>query len=254
MKGGIELNEFTINGDYIVLDAPYAEAYIPQSIVGDPQQGKPVAYEFGEGFHMTGLFNIRFYKSDTEPRESTKLRTFNYPNVIIMYPSMREVATLKLDKDMDEDKYVILKFYKGDIIMNRKIQKSSKNCEEFMDLLIKGKLPKGLSYTDLYYAWVKNFRINNVDPGVPMSTLQFVISESCRSKEDPMKQFRKVVNNPEVSLTDYKVHNMVDVCSNSSVMNALIFERFGEMLTSSLNMSKSGVKQNTSPLETVLSI
>lgn len=248
------MNEFTINGDYIVLDAPYAEAYIPQAVVGDPQKGRPVAYEYGDGFHTTGLFNIRFYKSDSEPRDSVKLRTFNYPNVILMYPTYKEVATLKLSKGMDEDKYVILKFYKGDIIMNKKIQKGSKNCEEFMDLFIKGKLPKGLSYEDLYYAWVKNFRINGVDPGVPMATLQFVISENCRSKDDPMKQFRKVINNEGVSSTDYKVHNMVDVCSNSSVMNALVFERFGEMLTSSLNMSKSGVKQNTSPLEVVLSI
>jgi len=248
------MNEFAKNGDYVVLNAPYAEAYIPQSIVGDPQKGKPVAYNYGDGFHTTGLFNIKFFKSDDDPRDSAKLRVFNYPNALTMYPTSKELVTLKLSEDMDEDKYVVLKFYKGDIIMNKKIQKGSRNCEDFMDLLIKGKLPKGLDYESLYYAWVKNLEINAVDPGVPLVTLQLVISENCRSIDDPMKQFRKVINDDGVASTDYKVHNMVDICSNNSVMNALTFERFGEMLTSSLNMSKSGVKQSTSPLEVVLSI
>jgi hypothetical protein len=69
-----------------------------------------------------------------------------------------------------------------------------------------------------------------------------------------MKQFRKIVNNEGVTLYDYKVHNMVDICSNSSVFNALIFERFSEMLTSSINMTKEGVKQNTTPLEKIVTM
>ena len=69
-----------------------------------------------------------------------------------------------------------------------------------------------------------------------------------------MNQFRKVVANPGVSMSDYKVQNMVDICSNSSVLNALTFERFGQMLANSLNMSKTGKAQNTTPLEKVLTM
>ena len=47
---------------------------------------------------------------------------------------------------------------------------------------------------------------------------------------------------------------MVDICSNSSVMNALTFERFKEMLTNSLTMSINNVPQNTTPLEEVLTM
>lgn len=246
------MREFAIHGDDIVLNVPYAEVYLPMDVVGTASEGKPTAYEYGEGIRTTGLFNIRFYNSDQETRESKKLRTFNYPNVITMYPSEKEILTLKLSPEMDQDKYLVLKFYQGDRIMSKKIQKKSTNCEDFMNLLIKGKLPKGLSYSDLYVAWKKNFRINGMNPGVPAITLQMIISENCRSKDDPMIQFRKIVNDSKVSLYDYRVHNMVDICSNSSVLNALAFERFGEMLTSSLNMTKSGIKQNTTPLEKVL--
>lgn len=246
------MNEFIKDGEFIKLNVPYAEAYIPKDILGDSRKGNPTAYLYGEGIRTTGLFNIRFYNSDEEDRNSTKLRTFNYPNVITMYPSDKETLRLQLESDMEEDTYLVLKFYKNDVIMNSKVQQKSQNCEAFMNLLIKGKLPKGLNYTDLYFAWKKNFQINAVNPGVPAITLQTIISENCRSKDDPMKQFRKVVGENGVSLSDYKVHNMVNICSNSSVMNALTFERFKDMIGHSINMSKSGVKQNTSPLEEVL--
>lgn len=248
------MNEFIKKDDKVILNTPYAEAYIPKDIMGDPEKGNPTAYFYGDGIRTTGLFNIRFYQSDEEPRESAKLRTFNYPNTITMYPSDTENLTLQLDPDMDEDKYLVLKFYKGDVIMDAKIQQGSKNCEGFLNLLIKGKLPKGLNYTDLYFSWMKNFAINNTNPGVPAITLQIIVSENCRAKGDPKKQFRKIVNNKGVSMTDYKVHNMVNICSNSSVLNALMFERFGEMLTYSLNMSNSDMKQNKTPLEEVLTM
>lgn len=248
------MNEFRKEGDYVILNAPYAEAYIPFSIVGDEDKGVPTAYFYGEGLRTIGLFNIRFYNDDEDERDSSPLRTLNYPNVITMYPSGIDVATLQLDPDMDPDKYYVLQFFTGDIIMESRVQKNSKNCELFMNLLIKGKLPKGLNYTDLYFAWEKNFQINGLNPGVPAITLQTIISENCRDKNDPMNQFRKVVANPGVVLSDYKVQNMVDICSNSSVLNALTFERFGQMLANSINMSKTGKVQNTTPLEKVLTM
>ena len=43
------------DGKNIVLAVPYAEAYIPCDIIGDPDKGNPVAYEFGEGIRTIGL-------------------------------------------------------------------------------------------------------------------------------------------------------------------------------------------------------
>ena len=243
---------YSTDGNNIIVNVPYAEAYIPHDLVGDPSKGNPVAYEYGEGIRTIGLFNIRFFSGEDEDREKPKLRLFKYPNEIIMYPSDRETKILKLDKNLQEEKYLILKFFQGDIIMAANIEKKSQKCEAFMNQLIMGKLPKGLRYDDLYFSWEKNFKINGVDPGVPAISKQMIIAENCRVNGDPSKQFWKIVNNPGVTMYDYKVHNMVDICANSSVLNALIFERFGDMVTSSLNMTKEGVKQNTSPLEEVL--
>ncbi len=249
------MGEFIKEGDNIVVNVPYAEAYIPYDVLGDKEKGRPVAYRYGSGIRTIGCFNMKFFSSedDVENRDKRQLRTFNYPNTITMYPSDQTDMTLKLAPDMESDKYLVLGFRKGDPIMKSRIQKNSANAEMFLDFLSKGKLPKGLSYFDLYFAWIKNFDINGVDPGVPAVTLQMIISENCRYAKDPMTQFRKVVEKAGVGLTDYTVLNMVNVCSNSSVMNSLIFQRFGEMLSYALNMSKDpNMKQTMSPLEDVL--
>lgn len=250
-------NEFIMStdGENVLLNVPYAEAYIPYDIIGDPQKGNPVAYRYGDGFRTIGLFNIRFYNSDQDDRASSPLRTFKYPNVITTYPSdSGEVSTLQLDPNMEPDKYCILKYYEGDVIMSvaSASQMSSKSCEVYMNQLIMGKLPKGINYMDMYFSWVKNFQINGQNPGVPFVTLQMIVAANCRYAKDPSIEFRKVVNNPDVKMTDYEVHNMVDIASASSVFNALTFERYGDMLTSSLNMSKQDKKQITTPLEEVL--
>jgi hypothetical protein len=247
-------NEFIKENDLIKLNVPYAEIYLPFDIVGDPDKESPVAYWYGDGMRTIGLFNMRFYNSPDDDRDSAKLRELNYPNSIVTYPSDWEIANLKLSEDLDEDKYYILKYNKGDVIMNDLIEQKSQNCERFLNLLIKGKLPSGISYTDLFFSWLKNFKINNVNPGVPSLIMQFIISENCRSKDNPMLQFRKVAGKGNVNPTDYKVYNMVNVASHTSVMAALAFERFGDMLTASLNMTKSGTKQNKSPLERIISM
>lgn len=251
------MNEFIKDGENILVNVDYAEAYIPYDLIGDNEKGRPTAYQYGDGIRSIGVFNMKFFDSENDVvnRDNKKVRTFNYPNVITMYPSTQDVMTLQLSPNMDPEKYLVLGFRKHDKIMNSRMQKASKNCEAFLDFLFKGKLPKGLSYTDLYFSWIKNFQINGTNPGVPAITLQMILSENCRSKSDPMKQFRKVSEDSGVTLTDYKVHNMVDICSNSSVMNSLIFERFGQMLSYAINMSKDkDTKQSISPLEDVLSM
>ena len=243
------------DGEYIIINTPYAEAYIPyDGFSNSPDKGgNPVSYSYGDMIRTVGLFNIKFFDNDEVDRKEGKLYTFNYPNVITMIPTDKsEVSTLRLDNDMDEEKYLICKFYKGDAIMSTKIMQSSQNCEAFMDLLTLGKLPKGLSYDELFFAWMKNFEINGVDPGVPSVVLQMMLSENCRSKEDSAIQFRKVVNDKNTTPYDYRVGSMVDICSNSSVFNALAFERYKEMLTSAITMSNNGTEQNTTPLEEIL--
>lgn len=247
---------FKKDGDLILVDVPYAEAYIPKDLFGDPESNSTPALFYGDGVKVIGNFTMRFFDSDEQKRESVPLKTFNYPNSIETKPDEIVSKELQLSPDMEPDKYYILKYYKGDIMMYDKVKKSSQNCERFLDFLSAGKMPRGIDYDDLFFIWIKNFKINNVNSGVPSVTLQLILSENCRFIDDPVKQFRKIIgkNDSTAVNTDYQMCNLRKVAGYSAVMNALVFECFGEMLTTSLTMSKNNTKQNRSPVEEVLTM
>jgi len=248
------MKEFISHDDYIYVNTAYAEAYIPEDLFDDADKDSAVAAEYGEYIRTIGIFNMRFFDSDDSPRDKAPIRTFNYPNVIETYPSEYAKEKLMLPGDVEPQMYRVLKYYKGDIMMDSQIKQDSKNCERFLNMLTKGKFPNTIKYDDLLLIWLKNFQINNVNPGVPAVTEQVIISEMCRNKDNPLEQFRKVVGTGKYNPNGYIASNMNDVSSFTSVFSALTFERFGDKLTTSLNMTNSDAKQTRSPIEKVLSM
>lgn len=251
------MNEFSKIEENIILNTEYAEAYIPFELYDDKAEKKSsVVTEFGEGIKTIGLFNMRFFPSDTASRHSTPLRTFNYPNMIVTYPTSHDVSTIALERGDEPEKYIILKYYKGDIIMNSAIEMNSTNCEVFLNLIMKGKIPKTLNYQDILKSWEQNFDINGIDPGVPSLTLQLILSEQCRSFSNPALQYRKVAGKkaPGEGKEKYYIANMRTVASLTSVFNALTFENEGDMLMASINMTRENIPQFRSPIEKVLTM
>lgn len=245
------MNEFTKDAEYVYINVPYAEAYIPDILFGDPEKPSTIASEYGQGIRSIGIFYMRYFTNDNQKRNEVPVKTFNYPNIIEMYPSEVSVETLTFDDTTE--KYRVLKFHKGDIMMSSFIKQDSTNCEMFLTMMTTGKIPRSLSYEGILQAALKNFDINGVNPGVPSVTVQIIISELCRSRKDPALQFRKVAGKGNTDMHDYKSANMNEVSSYSSVMAALTFERFSDKLATSLNMTKLGTKQTKSPIERVIS-
>ena len=92
-------------------------------------------------------------------------------------------------------------------------------------------------------------------PNAPAVMLQAIIGEMYRDPNDPSRQFSKVIGaNPKVDPRSYQAMSMNAVSAYSSVMSALSFERMTEKLTSSINMTKSGVKQKKSPIEQIITM
>ena len=249
--------ELLNDGKYIYINAPYAEMYIPAAII-DPPTGDPkpssVAYEYGEGFVTIGICYMRFFKDPNAPRDSVKISTLVYPNLIESHPT-DSVKGVDLMINGKADKYRVLKFEHGDVLMEATSRKSSQNCEMFMRLLSSGKIPDSLSYDEVYQAWMENYAINGMSPNAPAVVLQAIVGEMYRDPKDPSRQFSKVIGaNPKVDPRSYQAMSMNAVSAYSSVMSALSFERMTEKLTSSINMTKSGVKQKKSPIEQIITM
>lgn len=246
------MNDFIKDNDNVYVNRIYAEAYIPESLFGDPTKESTIASEYSNGIKTVGMFYIKFFNNENEiDRDKAETFTFNYPNTIITYPT--EYETLKLTINGISDRYRVLKYYKGDIIMNAFNKKDSENCELFLKLLTSGKMPK-LEYKDLIATWTKNFQINGLNPSVPLVIMQIIVSEMCRNREDPTKQFRKIAGKGGVSMIEYELMSMNEVSAYSSVLSSLIFERFSDKLLTSLLMTAQGKEQNKSPIEKVMSM
>lgn len=250
------MNEFIKQDDNILLNANYAEAYIPDELFTDIDSDAPksaVAYMIGTQVHTIGVFNIRFMESEEDDPEKYPLRTFSYPTAIDTFPTEVIKRRMSLNENPPEI-YRVLRYMRGDIMMASRVIQATDNCEMFMNMLIRGKIPNTIPYDQLIHIWEDNFKINGIGPGTPSVTLQWIISEMCRYKSDPSLQFRKIAGKGNASMTDYLPGNMRTVASYTNVMNALTFENMGEMLTTSINITRSGRKQDRTPLEKVLTM
>ena len=127
------------------------------------------------------------------------------------------------------------------------------NCEAYMDALLKAKLPESIDYQELCLNWIKNFKTNGVHPGTKAVTLQLIISENARYAKDQSMPYRRyAATAKEIKPEDYVMVNMNSITANNSVLSGIGFERVKEKLATSLTMSKTGAKQNVSPLEKVI--
>lgn len=248
---------FTIKKDgNIIVNVDRLEIYIPKDLFDAERIDKDVehaavATSFGDGFKIMAIMNARVAVKPEDKIEDSKLYTFNYPQMIITYPTSSSDERLSLYKDSEPEDYKVLKYVQGDILMSAQIQKNADNCVKFLNVLTKGKIPRTIKYEDIFLLWKKNLEINDVNPGVPDVYLQFIISEIYRDKNNPAKKFRFIYGK-DMTKNDYQPSNMRGVVASSSVFSSQIFEHMSRMLTTSINMSRRGLKQERSPIEKVL--
>ena len=229
---------------YIYFTGNYLELYVPKEFID-----KGIAEDVGNSYNVFGLLHLKTFDSKGNPG---LLETLNLPTMITTYPSDKEERNMVLGNN--ESRYLVLKFYKGDKIMNSQGRKDSINCEIFMkDLLLAGKLPSTIDYSKIKPLWDKNLSMNGVSFGVPSATMSVIISEVYRCKEKPELKYAKVVgkNFTKVQL-DYITSNIRQICARNSTFAALTFEDFDAMLTASLNIKNYNRRESISPVEKII--
>ena len=241
---------FTKDEDNVYLNATCAEAYIPEELFNKNDNEAALYREDGQGFRCIGIAAMRFFDDYDFDRDSGKIYTLAYPTSILLYPTSTSVEKISINGV--EEKYKVLYFEKGDIIMAASGKQDPLNCESFISLLISGKLPNSIGYPDILRLWNLNFSINGYDPGVPDVLKQMVIAKLYRDPKDYTKEFRIGAGQGKYSMTNYVTLNPRELTANSSVFAGLAFEDFGNALNSGLLMSKRDTEQHKSPIEEVI--
>ena len=169
-----------------------------------------------------------------------EIKTFNIPTWIELYSPSTETRIVNISRnpnEVNEVKCKVINYQKGSKIMSSSVIQDSSNAEDYMNLIIKGKLPQCIPYSSMMDLWQKNLNLNNVGFGVMNVIEEMILATMCRDRRDPSKKFCHVVTTEPLTDYDYKMNNVRQICQYTSTFNALTFEDMDSMITTSLNLS-----------------
>lgn len=230
--------------EFLMLSAPYMEVYIPTDFFDSN-----LAVNSGSFITTLGLLNARVFDSMDSPGF---LELLNLPTKITLYPTDMETKKLKLSPILPEENYLVCKFYKNMPFMRKDLVKSSDNAELFLELLLRGKLPKNIPYEKVLTVWRKNLDLNGINFKVPSSILELIIREVYRDPKTGEPYGKERGNKDIYEWGHYNTANMRNICAKNSTFAAITFEDFDAMVTTSLNRKKQGKSQNISPIEKII--
>lgn len=241
-------NNFKKVGDKLLFVGTYMEVYIPEDFF-DASKAKDV----NDIKDIFGVFNFKIFNSvDSKYTDSDKIHTFVFPSRMNTKPDSTEKRKMVLMKGHDEQVFYVCKYYtNSEIMCSTKVVKSVNNVEAFIKMLLNGKLPNTIRYTDLIGMFKDNIAINGVNLGVPDVVMELMIAEICRSDSDTTKPFRLAYNKHGNEYL-YRPVNPVELAAISSTFAAITFENFDMMSNASINRHRYNEKSQESPIEVIL--
>ena len=240
---------FKSDDDFIYINAPKAELYIPKdyfSLSGN------FAQMDSESVHGIGVYNIAFFdKNDNQ----IEMRVLNLPSWTDFYiHDIQEDVNVALPGYEENIKCTVLTYLQGHKFIPAKIVEDSSNVEAYTNFILKGKTPL-VKYEDSLKLWMKNQSLNSCSLGVRPEILELILSATHRYKGDYSKKFAHVIGKSDkVSQYDCVTNNIRQICQNTSTFTALTFEDQDSMLTASINRARKGVEEAFSPIEMLLKL
>ena len=232
----------------LLLNEVYMEAYVPENLFKNG-----LNQELGDKVSMMGIFNFRIGKGPD--KLDKKLHTFKFPSMITTAPASIESAEMELNQGSGVQKYKILKYYKGNEVLESLFTIADiGNVEKFVNLLMNGNLPNTINYSTLLDLFLQNILVNKQSLGITAVCLSAVISEVYRFKNDLSIPFRKMYATNKAGELDYIAANSRTICANNGTFSALTFEDQDTMLVTSANKKRYNKKENESPLEKIIRI
>lgn len=220
----------------------YMEIYIPMEYFN-----KNMAYNKGVSVETLGILYVReFPKGQEGP-----FRLFNAPTVIdvMVYDFSNE--TIKVHgKTID---VMTLKYLKDSCVMHQSVTKGRIVAEDFLALMLAGKLPNTLNYSQVIDMWWRNLEIAGINYKVPSKIYEMIIASIYRNPHNPKDRYGQYYgrqSNPNGY--DYKTEKVKDAVKDLSTFSGMVFEDMGLMISNGINNSINNVDEPISPLEKII--
>lgn len=234
---------FKDDGKYLYLDIDYAEFYIPMYYFENKW-----ARELSDTIQSFAVFNIGIF----EGGNLKEMRLLNIPSQMDFYAYDTEKRVVNMEGSPSTP-CLVLKYIKGQKIMEDAMIENSDNAAMFLDMILKGKIPSTVPYTKVLQLWMANQDMNKINFGVPSSTLEMILGVCYRDKNDISQKFATVIGkNPNVSPYDYSMANIRKICQYGSTFTAMTFEDINSMITVSVNRTRDKRSEMESPMEKII--
>lgn len=241
---------FRSDDNYIYLDCPSCEFYIPEYYFSEKKGG--FATDMGNTIEVLGVFDVGFF--DTNGK-LVKMSVLNIPTWITINVYDSESKNVDLPGESEPVKCRVVSYMKNSKIMNSSIIESKNAISSYVSFILKGKVPNNVPYDKSLSIWRKNQELNGSGLGVPSVILELILSVSYRDKKNPYVKFSETIsNNPSTSLYDYTMASIRQICQFNSTSTAITFEDIDSMITSSINRGVKREKEEYSPVESLLKL
>jgi hypothetical protein len=224
-------------------NSEYCEIYIPKSYFKDNRYAKNI----GSAVEVFGLIYIRKFTGG----KPGSIDFIDLPTnlEIQLYGSKEDVIKIN-GKSID---VVVLQFLENSFIMRQTTGKGREIAENFLDYVMKGKLPETLSYLELIDIWWNNLTLADVDFKIPSKMYEMILAAIYRSPKDMKMRFGQYLGlNANTDPYSYVTGNVRDIVESLSTFSGIIYEDIKRMITSGINNSLAGVEEPVSPLEKIM--
>lgn len=220
----------------------YMEIYIPLIYFDNK-----IAINKGSSIETLGILYTRSFPKGVEG----DIKLFSVPVIIDVMAYEFKYDEIRVN-GMSID-VMVLQYMKDSVIMHQTTQKGREVAEMFLTLVLQGKLPKTLNYTQIIDLWWRNLEMSGVSFKVPSKIYEMIIAAVYRSPNNPKQRYGQYYgrqSNPNGF--DYKTGNVREVVKNLSTFSGIVFEDIGAMISNGINNSIEGEEEPVSPLEKII--
>lgn len=220
----------------------YCEIYIPMEYFNNRS-----AINKGSFIETNGILYIRSFPNGSE----SPIQILNLPIVvnIMIYDFKYDMIKIH-NKSID---VMTLEYIKDSYILHQTVTKGKDVAEEFLDSILKGKLPKTLNYFDTIDMWWRNLEISGVSFKVPSKIYEMIAACIYRNPNNTKERYGQYISrqsNP--SGYDYVTGNVREVVKDLSTFSGMVFEDISTMISNGISNSQNDVEEPVSPLEKII--
>ena len=198
-------------------------AYVPEKYF---ERG--IAEQAGEYINLLGVFDYTI--QDINTNKNTGLKPFRLPTLFSTRPYLVDkVKQIKLIKQSEPTDYRLLRYRENDIIIvSTNLVQFIGNVEKFNNLFfILGYIINTIPYDKIYEYIMDAMSLNGYSYGLNSQVFGFIISELCRSKDDPNIPWRL---SKSTDLHSYQSMSVKGISKLVSPYTAILSEDFDESI------------------------